>query len=473
MKKDYLLKERPMRALFLFALPMIIGNLFQQFYTMADSMVVGRYVSENALAAVGASYSLTNVFICVAIGGGVGASVLTSRYFGAQEYGHMKKSISTALLTFLGISLALAGLGLFMGREFMVFLKTPADILDMAVEYLNIYFMGLPFLFMYNVLSSMFIALGRSRIPLYLLIFSSVFNIVLDIYLVRSLGLGIAGVAWATLIAQGISALLSFFIFLRELRGYPGSSGDYDTGNSIPTVHSKKYSSISRFIRRFYSAEELLTMCRVALPSIFQQSTVSIGMMLVQSVVNSFGPQMLAGFSAGMRVESICIVPMAALGNAMSSFTAQNIGANQKDRVIKGYHAALRLVALFALLLCLTLEFFHFPIISSFLGSDGTKLALETGSSYLRFIGFFFALIGLKMCTDGLLRGAADMKMFTIANLANLSLRVIFAITMAPRFGIAMVWYAVPLGWLVNFLISFTEYRSGKWQTKLNRAAAK
>ncbi len=473
MEKDYLLKERPLRALFLFALPMIIGNLFQQFYTMADSMVVGRYVSENALAAVGASYSLTNVFICVAIGGGVGASVLPSRYFGAQEYGRMKKSISTALLTFLGISLALAGLGLFMGREFMVFLKTPADILDMAVEYLNIYFMGLPFLFMYNVLSSMFNALGRSRIPLYLLIFSSVFNIVLDIYLVRSLGLGIAGVAWATLIAQGISALLSFFIFFRELRGYPGSSGDYDTRNSIPTVHSKKYSSISRFIRRFYSAEELLTMCRVALPSIFQQSTVSIGMMLVQSVVNSFGPQMLAGFSAGMRVESICIVPMAALGNAMSSYTAQNMGANQKDRVVKGYHAALRLVALFALLLCLALEFFHFPIIASFLGSDGTKLALETGSSYLRFIGFFFALIGLKMCTDGLLRGAADMKMFTVANLANLSLRVIFAITMAPRFGIAMVWYAVPLGWLVNFLISFTEYRSGKWQTKLNRAAAK
>ena len=491
MEKDYLLKERPMRALFLFALPMIIGNLFQQFYTMADSMVVGRYVSENALAAVGASYSLTNVFICVAIGGGVGASVLTSRYFGAREYGRMKKSISTALLTFLGISLALAALGLFMGREFMVFLKTPEDILDMAMEYLNIYFMGLPFLFMYNVLSSMFNALGRSRIPLYLLIFSSVFNIVLDIYLVRALGLGIAGVAWATLIAQGISALLSFFIFLRELRGYPGTvtgtntdldftqcaqkniSGEYDTANRIPAVHSEKYSSFSRFIRRFYNIEELLTMCRVALPSIFQQSTVSIGMMLVQSVVNSFGPQMLAGFSAGMRVESICIVPMAALGNAMSSYTAQNMGANQKERVVKGYHAALRLVALFSLLLCLALELFHFPIISSFLGSDGTKLALETGSSYLRFIGFFFALIGLKMCTDGLLRGAADMKMFTIANLANLSLRVIFAITMAPRFGIAMVWYAVPLGWLVNFLISFTEYRSGKWQTKLNRAAAK
>lgn len=448
MEKDYLLKERPMRALFLFALPMIIGNLFQQFYTMADSMVVGRYVSENALAAVGASYSLTNVFICVAIGGGVGASVLTSRYFGAREYGRMKQSVSTALLTFLAVSLALAALGLVFGREFMVFLKTPEDILDMAVEYLNIYFMGLPFLFMYNVLSSMFNALGRSRIPLYLLIFSSIFNIVLDIYLVRSLGLGIAGVAWATLIAQGISAFLSFLIFLWELRGYPGADTKMES------------------VRKFYSTEELFTMCRVALPSIFQQSTVSIGMMLVQSVVNSFGPQMLAGFSAGMRVESICIVPMAALGNAMSSYTAQNLGAEQEDRVVKGYRAALCLTAFFALLLCLALELFHFPIIASFLGSDGTMQALETGSSYLRFIGFFFVLIGLKMCTDGLLRGAADMKMFTIANLANLSLRVAFAIAMAPRFGIAMVWYAVPLGWLVNFLISYGEYRTGRWRKK-------
>ena len=444
MEKEYLLRERPLRALFLFALPMIVGNLFQQFYTMADSMVVGRYVSENALAAVGASYSLTNVFICVAIGGGAGASVLTSRYFGAREYDRMKGSISTALLSFLAVSLVLAALGLPLGREFMILLKTPEDILNMAVEYLNIYFCGLPFLFMYNVLSSMFNALGRSRIPLYLLIFSSVFNIVLDIWMVRSLHLGIAGVAWATLIAQGISALVSFLIFLRELKSYPGTP------------------------KKLCSPGELSSMCRVALPSIFQQSTVSIGMMLVQSVVNSFGPQMLAGFSAGMRVESLCIVPMAALGNAMSSYTAQNLGSRQTGRVREGYHAALRLTAFFAVFLCLSLEFFHAPIIASFLGSDGTSLALETGSSYLRFIGFFFALIGLKMSTDGLLRGAADMKLFTLANLANLSLRVIFAVTMAPRFGIAMVWYAVPLGWLVNFLISFWEYRTGKWERKLS-----
>lgn len=205
-------------------------------------------------------------------------------------------------------------------------------------------------------------------------------------------------------------------------------------------------------------------MCGIALPSIFQQSTVSIGMMLVQSVVNSFGPQMLAGFSAAMRVESICAVPMLALGNAMSSYTAQNLGAGLKERVVQGYHAALRLIVFFGVVLLLILELFHHSIIASFLGSDGTALALETGSSYLKFIGFFFTFLGLKMSTDGLLRGAADMKMFTIANLANLSLRVAFSVTMAPRFGITMIWYAVPLGWLVNFLISYTEYRTGKWR---------
>lgn len=436
-----------MRALFLFSLPMIIGNLFQQFYTMADSMIVGRYVSEHALAAIGACYSLTNVFICVAVGGGVGASVLTSRYFGSREYDRMKLSISTALLSFLTISLILSVIGLFFGRTFLIFLRTPADILDMAVSYLHIYFLGLPFLFMYNVLSSMFNALGRSRIPLYLLIFSSVFNILLDIYLVRTLGLGIKGAAWATLLAQGISALASFLIFLWELRAYPGK------------------------LLSWYSPKEFTTMCQVALPSIFQQSTVSIGLMLVQSVVNSFGAQMLAGYSAASRVESLCIVPMSALGNAMSSYTAQNLGAGQTRRVQEGYHAALRLVAFFAVLLCLSLELFHQPIMASFLGSDGTALALQTGSSYLRFIGFFFALIGLKMSTDGLLRGSADMKMFTIANLANLSLRVIIAVTLTPRFGIAFVWYAVPAGWLVNFLISYMEYRTGKWKTTLQREA--
>ena len=291
--KDYLITEKPSRALFAFALPMIIGNLFQQAYTIVDSAIVGHYVGETALAAVGASYALTSIFICVAIGGGIGASVIISQHFGGHAYSRMKTSIRTAMLSFLLISLLLGGIGLCFSRQIMEALNTPADAMDIAVIYLNIYFYGLPFLFMYNILSSMFNALGESRIPLYLLIFSSVLNIFLDLYMVATLHLGVAGAAYATFIAQGISAVCSFLIFLHTLRRLDGKA------------------------ETWFSKAEFSSMSRIALPSILQQSTVSIGMMLVQSVVNGFGTQILAGFSAGMRIESLCVVPMAAIGNGI------------------------------------------------------------------------------------------------------------------------------------------------------------
>lgn len=440
MDNRYLVEKKPLYALLLFSLPIIIGNLFQQTYTMADSAIVGRFVSEQALAAVGASYSLTNIFICIALGGGIGASVVVSRYFGAKKYAEMKLAVFTSCLSFLCISVLLGGFGLLACRWILLALNTPPDVLDMAVEYLNIYFLGLPFLFMYNVLSSMFNALGKSRIPLYFLIFSSLFNVALDLVLVRRAGLGVAGVAWATLIAQGISAVLSVLVLFRELRAL-------DCG---PT--------------EIFEISELKTMMRIALPSILQQSTVSIGMMLVQSVVNGFGSQALAGFSAGMRIESICIVPMAGIGNAMSSYTAQNLGAGRQERVTAGFRAANQMVCVCAVVLCLALELFHRQMISLFLGADGTAAAVSTGRDYLIFIGWFFCLIGFKMAADGLLRGAGDMRMFTVANLVNLFIRVFLAATLAPRFGIGVVWYAVPLGWFANWVISFARYRTGKWR---------
>lgn len=440
MEKEYLIRKRPVSALLIFALPMMLGNFFQQAYTMADSVIVGRFVGEEALAAVGASYSLTNVFISIAIGGGVGASVITSQTFGSRDYSRMKRSVSTALLSFLAISLVLGAGGLLLSRQIMVLLRTPENILQDASTYLNIYFLGLPFLFMYNVLSSMFNALGRSRIPLYLLIFSSVLNVALDIYMVTALDMGVAGVAWATLIAQGISAVLSFVIFLRGLKSYPGK------------------------LDRLFDGRELKNMARVALPSILQQSTVSIGMMLVQSVVNSFGSQMLAGYSAAMRIESVCIVPMSAMGNAISSYTAQNIGAGKPERVRAGYRASYGIVFAIAAVICLAVQLLARPLVSLFMEEGGSTLAFETGMACTRFMGWFYVLIGLKMISDGVLRGAGDMTMFTVANLVNLGLRVVLAVTLAPQFGIQFVWMAVPVGWLINYGISFLEYRTGKWE---------
>lgn len=513
MKKEYLLREKPLKALWLFALPMMVGNLFQQFYTMADSMIVGRFVGEDALAAIGASYALTNVFICIAIGGGVGAGVLTGRYFGAREYLRLRLCIRTALMTFLVLSLLLSAFGLLFCSAILRALHTPGNVLPMASAYLMIYFLGLPFLFLYNVLSAMFNALGRSRVPLYLLIFSSALNIGLDLCLVCGLELGIEGAAWATLAAQGVSAILSFVLFRQTLKHCTAPKPNplttsYDKSIPESSLHPSQASAVpvqpisDNMEQRLalpvaiFSFIELNAITRIALPSIFQQATVSIGAMLVQSVINPFGSQVLAGYSAASRVESFCIVPMSALGQAMSAYTSQNLGAAGKaivsteplsqahdtaqknlsspeadaetslhyiKRVRQGYRAALALTGCFAVLLCIFLLLSARPLIASFLGPGGTNLALETGVQYLHFINFFFALIGLKMCTDGVLRGAADMGMFTLANLANLTFRVLFAALLAPRFGAAFVWYAIPLGWLLNSLISGYEYRSGRW----------
>lgn len=445
MKKYNLLKDSPGKALFFFALPMILGNLFQQFYNMADSVIVGRFVGEEALAAVGASYSLTTVFIMIAIGGGIGASVITSQYLGAKAYRKMKTSVCTALLTFAAVSVLLGIFGFAMCEKILAALKTPGNIMKDAVLYLRIYFVGLPFLFMYNILSSIFNSLGDSRTPLYLLIFSSVLNIFLDLFMVLALGMGVAGVAVATVLAQGLSAVISFLLLMKRLRQYGAGEG----GKAA-----------------VYSMDMLGNMVRIAIPSMIQQSIVSIGMLLVQSVVNSFGSSVLAGYTSGIRIESICIVPMIAAGNAVSTFTAQNLGAGQAERVRKGYRSAYAIVIGFAAVTCIILSAFHSEIIAAFIDAGSGAEAFATGNEYLAFIRFFFVLIGLKAITDGVLRGAGDVVVFTLANLVNLGIRVFISFHYAPVWGIGAIWYAVPMGWAANYIISFLWLLTGRWSRK-------
>ncbi len=481
MKKYNMLTDKPGRSLFFFALPMILGNLFQQFYTTVDSIIVGQFVGEDALAAVGASYSLTTVFIMIAIGGGIGASVITSQYLGAGLYRKMKTSVSTALITFLVLSLVLSVIGLLGNRAILIGLNTPGNILSDAVLYLEIYFLGLPFLFMYNILSSIFNALGNSRTPLYLLIFSSLLNIGMDLVMVQTFHLGVAGVAIATVIAQGLSAVISFCLLLRLLgtyrdetntktvnagEGKAEADGTEANSTGVNGTEARNAEETDAGKRKLYDFAMLGNMIKVAIPSMVQQSIVSIGMLLVQSVVNGFGSSVLAGYTAGMRIESICIVPMIATGNAVSTFTAQNLGAGQPERVRKGYVAGVRMVAGFAVLTCLILTVFHGPIINAFLEEGSDAAAFATGNDYLTFIAFFFVCIGMKAITDGVLRGAGDVVVFTLANLINLGIRVSFAFGFAGVIGVEAVWFAVPMGWTTNFVISFIRYLSGKWSQK-------
>ena len=433
-KDEYLITDEPLKALTIFAMPMILGSFFQQVYNMADSIIVGQFVGSSALAAVGACAALTNVFICVALGAGVGAGVLVSRYFGAGDYGKMKTIVSTSLVSFLILSLFLGGFGFCFSHSMMNLLQTPTDILEEAVQYLRIYFAGFPFLFMYNIFSTMFNSIGESKIPLGLLIFSSILNILMDLWMVAGLGLGVFGAALATLIAQGISAVFSFLIFFCRMRQYK-----------------------SQF--QWFDGQELHLMLKIAVPSILQQSTVSIGMMIVQAVVNPFGTQALAGYAATMRVENVFSLIFVSIGNAVSPYVSQNLGAKKINRIKKGYHAALVLDLCFAILTFVVIETMYTQISSLFLGKDGTDLAYQVSGDYMRWLGCFFIFMGIKMATDGVLRGLGIMRPFLIANIVNLAIRLSVAMIFAPCFGIAFVWLAVPAGWFANFLISYMALR--------------
>lgn len=426
----YLTNDKPSKAIIKFALPMIIGSLFQQIYTLVDSAVVGKYVGEEALASIGASFSLTTIFICIAVGGGAGASVLIARYFGSRNYKRMKSAIYTSMVAFLFLSIILSIFGLFFSKRLMTILNTPIDIMDMTILYLNIYFCGLPFLFMYNIISAMYQALGESKIPLYFLIFSSIVNVVLDIYLVKDLQMGIRGAAYATIFAQGLSAVFSFIVFLKSLRKFDIK------------------------IKKIFDMNELKLLTKLAVPSIIQQSTITIGQLLVQSVVNSFGVEILAGFSVAMRVESLIIVPITSFGNAVSSYTSQNVGANKLDRIEKGLRASIGVVTVYCIFIFAFLRRNYLYITSLFMNEQSSNIALQTANAYLKFIAFFFILVALKHSVDGVLRGVGDVRVFTLANIINLFTRVSLSMMLAHKIGVEIVWYSVPLGWLFNLVIS-------------------
>ena len=437
-KNEYLITYSPLKALIIFSLPMMAGNLFQQFYTMADSVIVGRFVGENALAAIGASYALTSVFISIAVGGGVGASVLTSKAFGSRDYNVMKESIWTNLISFLFLSVLLSIFGYFFSEDILFALNTPLNIMKDAELYLQIYFLGLPFLFMYNILSSVFNSMGASRIPLVLLIFSSILNIVLDLVSVVIWNMGIRGAALATLFSQALSAIISFCILLFKLKKIKTDKAGY------------------------FSSSLLKESSRIALPSILQQSTITIGMMLVQSVVNAFGSLTLAGYSAAIRIDNIVTVPYGAMMNSMSSYSAQNLGAKKNDRIAKGYRSALLIVIAFSLIFLFVLNTFSHEIISLFLGSEGSFEAYHIGEGYLRFLSFFYFILGFAMCTGGLLRGLGRMKVFTVSSMLNLLFRVVSSFVFAPIFGAEVVYYVVPIGWLIYFSLCYLDYRKAK-----------
>lgn len=430
---------KPSGVLWKFTIPMLVSVMFQQMYNIVDSIVAGNFVGVNALAAVGASYPITMIFMAVATGLNIGCSVVISLYFGAKEYKQMKSAVSTSLLTVLGISVLLTVLGLIFSRPLMVLLKTPGDIFGDSALYLNIYIGGLIFLFLYNICTGVFTALGDSRTPLYFLIASSLGNIVLDLVFVINFHMGVSGVAWATFLAQGLSSLLAFLTLRKRLKA----------------VESPKY--------KLFSGSMLKKIMEISIPSILQQSFISVGNLFVQGLINSYGSAVVAGYSAGMKINTFAITSFTTLGNGLSSFTAQNMGAQKTERVAKGFRSGVVMVMSVAVPVFLLFFFGGRPIVQLFM-SEGGEQAADVGVEFLKIVSPFYMIISLKLISDGILRGAGAMKAFMAATFSDLILRVVLAFVFSGIWQSTGIWLSWPVGWLIGTALSLGFYFSGVWK---------
>ena len=442
MSKD-MTKGNPGKILFLFAVPMVLGNMFQQLYSIVDSIIVGKFVGAEALASVGASYPITFVCITIANGAGIGCSVVISQYFGAKKFHKVKSSIYTSLISILIISSIILILGFIFTENILTLMNTPDDIFQEAVVYLKIYFLGVVFLFMYNIVNSSFNALGDSKTPLFFLIFSSIVNIVLDLIIVINFNMGVKGAAIATLISQAISGCFSLLFLIIMI-------------NKIQTKEKVKPFNIAIF----------KSISKIAFPSILQQSIISVGNLCVQALVNSFGSLIIAGYTAATKIDSITILPMSNMSNAVSAFTAQNIGGEKMDRVHKGYKAALRIIFVFCIIIAVVIFLFGSNIIGCFVNEEASVEVIEFGHNYLKIVSLCYFLMGFMVVTNGILRAAGDMKYFLITSFINLFTRVSSAYVLSVIFKENSIALAVPLGWLAACIFVYTRYKSGKWRNK-------
>ena len=418
-----------------FTAPLFISVVFQQLYSIADSLIAGRFVGEEALAAVGASFPVTNIFNAVAFGCNIGCGVVISQFFGAREYKRVKTATSTSLISFTVLALLLTVLGIVFAPFIMNAIETPANIFDDSALYLKVYLGGFVFLFIYNVSNAIFNAMGDSKTSLYFLIFSSVFNVILDYVLVVFFNMGVSGVAWATFIAQGIAGLVSMLTLLRHLKRL-------HTDGKAPLFSSAMLSKISK----------------ISVPSVLQQSFVSVGNIFVQSLINGFGSSVIAGFSAAIKLNTFTITSLCTVGNGVSSFTAQNIGAGKNERISGGYKCGVLLGAIIGIAFGAVYFAFAKQLMGVFIENGAGGLAVEAGASFLRIVAPFYAFISIKIVADGILRGAGNMNFFMTATLADLILRVVLAFVLSPKFGFRGIWASWPVGWLLATVLSFIFY---------------
>ena len=442
MNRD-LTKGNPSTELVKFSLPLLGSMIFQQLYNIADSFVAGKFIHENALAAVGNSYEITLIYIAFAFGCNMGCSVIVSNLFGGKRYSEMKTAVSTTFIASGILCAVLMAVGLLFGRNMLTLIRTPDDIMADSLLYLNISTMGLLFLFFYNIATGIFSAMGDSRTPFILLACSSTANIFVDILFVKEFQMGVAGVGWATFLCQGISCGAAVLLVLKRLAKIKNED-----------VHKPQ----------IFSWELLGKITGIAVPSILQQSFVSVGNIIIQSVINGYGAPVIAGYSAAIKLNNMVITSFTTLGNGVSNFTAQNMGAGKTERVGSGLKGGLKLVYIICIPVVALYMLGGKSILLLFI-NDRTGDAMKTGIQILRILAPFYFVVSTKLMCDGVLRGAGAMKSFMITTFTDLILRVALAVILSARFGVIGIWSAWPVGWSIGTAMSIYFYARGRWKS--------
>lgn len=409
----------------LFALPLIFGNLAQQFYNFADTMIVARFLGKNALAAVGSSFSLMTFITSIIIGLSLGSGVLFSVRFGERNQEGLRKATSSSFFVVLLTSVFLTIKSFLLLTPLKTLLNIPDEVWTPMRAYLSVIFTGIPALFLYNWFSSYLRSLGNSLIPLLFLALSVLLNIILDFFFILTLKRGVKGAAEATVISQYLSG---FSIALYTL------------------LSSKE----SRFSPKYVDIKSIKEVTNYSFLTCLQQSVMNLGILMVQGRVNTFGPSVMAAFTAAVKVDSFAYMPLQDYGNAFSTFTAQNFGAGEQERIKKGMRIAFSTSLVFSLIVSSLVFLFASDLMKIFVGAMEKEI-IEIGKSYLRIEGAFYLLIGFLFLFYGIFRAMGKPGMSFILTIISLGTRVFLSYTISniPSIGVYGIWWSIPIGWLL------------------------
>jgi putative MATE family efflux protein len=441
-KMKDLTKGKEGKLIMQFAMPMVYGNVFQQLYNVVDSIVIGHYIGKEALAAVGASFPIIFLLVAMVIGMATGFTIIIAQYFGSKNNEKVKKTIDTTYIILFAASILVTVFGIIFSVPIFKLTGLPSEVMPQASVYLNIYFAGSVFFFLFNGTSAILRGMGDSKTPLYFLIISTITNILLDLLFVVVFEWGIAGAAYATILSQA-GALFTAIIYL-----------------------NKRHPLVNLSFRKYHFDREIFnSSLRIGLPSGLQQTFVAGGLIALYGIVNTFGTVTIAAYSVATRIDSFAMMLAMNFAAALSSFVGQNLGANKPRRVKAGLRATWLITSGISLVLSTIVIVFGKNLMGIFTPDQNV---IDIGYDYLIIVGSFYIIFSTLFVVNAVMRGAGDtlVPMF-ITLIALWGIRVPASYLLAGEIGVTGIWWAVPIGWGVGMILTILYYYSGKWKKKV------